>query len=63
MKNRTLNLKAVSEYLGIKRRTLYDMIEDGRFPVKPIDHIIPRRWNIEDIDAWRFGNTPRGENE
>jgi predicted DNA-binding transcriptional regulator AlpA len=50
---KTLNLTQLSQYLGIKRRTLYYMIEDGRFPVNPILHSDPRRWNIEDVDAWR----------
>lgn len=52
---KTLNLSQLSDYLGIKKRTLYYMIEDGRFPVNAIKGSHPRRWNIEDIDAWRLG--------
>jgi len=53
---KTLNLTQLSEYLGIKRRTLYIMIQDKRFPVDPIKGSNPRRWNVEDIDSWRFKN-------
>lgn len=52
---KTLTLTQLSEYLGIKKRTLYTMIEDGRFPVPPILGSHPRRWNVEDVDAWRLG--------
>ena len=51
---RTMNLTELHEYLGIPKRTLYDMIQDGRFPVAPIKGLHPRRWNVEDVDAWRF---------
>lgn len=48
-----MNLTELANYLGIKKRTLYDMINDKRFPVEPIKGMQPRRWNIEDIDRWR----------
>lgn len=54
---KTLNFTELHEYLGIPKRTLYDMIEDGRFPVQPIKNLTPRRWNIEEIDAWRFSRS------
>lgn len=47
-------LTELAKYLGIKRRTFYDMIQDGRFPVEPIPRTTPRRWNKEDVDQWRF---------
>ncbi len=50
---KTLNLTQLAEYLGIKKRTLYDMMKDGRFEVEPIKGFNPRRWNVEDIDSWR----------
>lgn len=53
MQQVTLTLSGVCKYLGIKRRTLYNMIADGRFSVPCISGISPRRWNIEDIDKWR----------
>ena len=52
---KTLTLTEVATYLGIEKRTLYNMIEDGRFKVAPIKDLNPRRWNIEAIDAWRLG--------
>jgi len=51
--SKTLSLTQMSEYLGIPKRTLYDMIKDKRFKVDPIKGTRPRRWNVEDIDAWR----------
>ncbi len=55
MEQKSLTLTELAEYIGISRRTLYIMIEDGRFPVAPIKGSNPRRWNIEDVDNWRFG--------
>lgn len=52
---KTLTLTELAEYLGIPKRTLYNMINDGRFIVQPIKNLTPRRWNIEAIDAWRLG--------
>lgn len=53
--NNTLTLTELAKYIGIARRTLYTMIQDGRFPVAPIKGTQPRRWNVEDVDEWRFG--------
>lgn len=50
---KTLTLTALAAYLSIKKRTLYNMIEDGRFPVDPIRGTQPRLWNTADVDAWR----------
>ncbi|RUW55646.1 DNA-binding protein [Mesorhizobium sp. M1A.F.Ca.ET.072.01.1.1] len=50
---KTLKLVDVADYIGVTVRTLYNMIDDGRFPVPPIPDTKPRRWNVEDIDAWR----------
>lgn len=52
---KTLNLTELTAYLGVDIRTIYRMIDDGRFPVKPIKGFQTRRWNIEDVDAWRLG--------
>ena len=54
MQQKTLTLTELADYIGIKRRTLYMMIEDGRFPIAPIKGSNPRRWNVEDVDNWRF---------
>lgn len=50
-----MKLKDVALYLGVPVRTLYDMLNDGRFSAQPIPGTKPRRWNVEDIDAWRAG--------
>ena len=52
MEGKTLNLTQLSKYLGISKRSLYNMINDGRFPVDPIKGFTPRRWFIEDVDKW-----------
>lgn len=55
MSKKLLSINDLSEYLGIEVRTLYNMIRDSRFPVKPIIDK-PKYWNIEDVDAWRLGD-------
>ena len=55
MTKKTLTLTELAEYLGIPKRTLYNMIKDRRFTIEPIKNLSPRRWNIEEIDAWRLG--------
>jgi excisionase family DNA binding protein len=53
MQARTLTLSQAAQYLGIAKRSFYRMIGDGRFDVPSIPDIRPRRWNVEDLDAWR----------
>lgn len=55
MDKKILTLQEVAYYLGFSRATMYNMIKDGRFPVQPIRGVEPPKWNIEDVDAWRFG--------
>lgn len=49
---KVLNLTETAKYLGIPKRTLFDMIETRRF-VEPIKGTSPRLWNIDAIEAWR----------
>lgn len=56
---RILTLAEVCQYLGIPRRTLYRMIDDGRFAVRPMPGMSPRRWRVEDVDAWRNATIER----
>lgn len=49
---KVLNLTEVSEYLGIPKRTLYQMIKTRRF-TDPIKGSKPSLWNIDAIEAWR----------
>jgi len=60
MTSKILRIKDVALYLGVPVRTLYDMLRDGRFPVKPIPHTKPRRWNVEHIDVWLNANRVQG---
>lgn len=53
---KTLNLTKLAEYLGRPKRTLYEMIKDGRFPVEPIRGTKPRLWNVEHVNAWLNNN-------
>lgn len=55
IKPKTLNLTGVAERLGISRKTMFNRIRNGKFPVPAIPDTYPRRWNVEDVDAWRFG--------
>lgn len=48
----TLTLTQLSKYMNIEKRTLYNMIKDGRFPVEPIKGTKPRLWNKDDVTAW-----------
>lgn len=61
MKKDIISLTELSDYLGIPKRTIYDMVQDGRFPVAPIKNSQPKKWNIEEIDAWRFANGEAGK--
>ena len=51
-----LNLTEVAQHIGVSKRTLYNMLEDGRFPVTPIPRTEPRRWSVEDVNRWVAGN-------
>jgi predicted DNA-binding transcriptional regulator AlpA len=50
---KTMTLTQISIYIGVSKKTLYNMILDKRFDVEPIRGTKPRRWNIEDVDHWR----------
>ena len=54
---RTLTLTELSVYIGIPKRTLFDMIRDKRFPVDPIVKTTPRMWSTEQVDGWLRGQT------
>ena len=53
---KTLNLTELAEHVGIPKRTLFDMIKDGRFPVKPLIKSSPRIWSTEQVDKWLRGD-------
>ncbi len=54
-KPKTLTLTALADYTTIKKRTLYNMIQDKRFPVDPIPGTQPRLWNTEAVETWLKG--------
>jgi len=49
---KALTLTELAEYIGIPKRTLYDMIRDQKFPVPPIKGVEPRRWYVDYVDEW-----------
>ena len=55
MDKKLLTLTELADFLGIPKRTLYRMMEDGRFPVQPIKGTDPRRWNVDDVENWLKG--------
>lgn len=53
---KTLTLTELAKYIGIPKRTLFDMIVDKRFPIEPIVKSTPRVWSTEQVDQWLRGN-------
>ena len=52
MDKKTLNLTALAQFISVGRKTLYTMIQDGRFPVQPIKGLEPKRWSDEKVNEW-----------
>lgn len=52
MDKKTLNLTELAKYIGVSRKTLYTMIQGGRFPVQPIKGLEPKRWSVEKVNEW-----------
>lgn len=55
MTKKILTLTEVAQHLGVNKRTLYRMLEDKRFPVRPIPRTDPRKWSVDDVDSWVAG--------
>lgn len=51
----TLTLTQLARHIGVSKRTMYNMLEDGRFPVEPIPRTNPRRWSLESVREWVAG--------
>lgn len=47
-----LKLSEVCQLVNMSRRTLYRMIKDGRFPVRPIPGTKPPRWSKAAVIEW-----------
>lgn len=53
--SKTLTLTQLAKHIGKDKRTLYRMIDDGRFPVEHIKGTKPRLWSTEEINKWLAG--------
>lgn len=51
--SKLLTITELAQYLGISRPTAYKTAERQDFP-KPLTIEKRRRWNLEQIDAWRM---------
>lgn len=54
----TLNIAGTARHIGVSRKTLYNMINDGRFAVPSIPNTRPRRWSVVELNQWLNGNHP-----
>ena len=61
MTGKTLCANDLAQYIGVSRRTFYNMLKDGRFSVPHIPGTWPRRWAIEHVDSWRLSNGGVGQ--
>jgi len=52
MNPKTLNLTKTAQHIGVPKRTFYNMLCSKRFPVDPLPGLHPRRWSVEQLDAW-----------
>lgn len=50
--NPVLKISQVAEKIGVSRRQIYKMIDDGRFNVKPIPGTKPRLWHGQAVQDW-----------
>ena len=50
MEREFFNINELSEYLGIKKSTLYGMVENGDLPHYRIGRLI--RFRCDDVDSW-----------
>ncbi|NUM72770.1 helix-turn-helix domain-containing protein [candidate division KSB1 bacterium] len=55
MTKKILNLTDLAQYVGVSKRTIYNMLKDKRFPVRPIPKSNPRKWSAADVDSWMAG--------
>ena len=57
---KTLNLTDTAQYIGVKKRTFYNLLNSKRFPVDPLPSLTPRRWSVAALDEWLKSTTNRG---
>jgi excisionase family DNA binding protein len=58
VEKRLLNIKEVSEYLGVKEHTLYTWVSQRRIPFVKCGRLT--KFDIRAIDKWIDGNTVNG---
>lgn len=51
----TLTLTELADRIGMPKRTIYNQLGRGDFPLEPLPRIRPRRWSTEAVDAWLRG--------
>lgn len=64
MSEKLLTFSDVARKAGVDRTTLYAWERSGRFKIKPLDQMKPRRWREVDIVRWlaspgNVGDQPR----
>lgn len=47
---RLVNIKQLSEFLGVGKRTIYRMVEDGQIP-KGVKRCASRQWDLDEVMA------------
>lgn len=55
MEQKTLTLTQLAQHIGWSKRTIYNQLNDKRFPVEPLRGTKPRRWSVEAVDLWLNG--------
>lgn len=48
-----LTATQVARHIGVCRKSLYNMIDDGRFNVPPLPDLLPRKWRLSDVERWK----------
>ena len=51
-----LNASEVAKRTGYKRRSFYNAVKDGRFPIKPVEGMKPLKWHAHEIEAFVRGD-------
>ena len=55
MEQKLLSLGAVAQRIGMPKRTAYNQLKRGDFPIPHLPRTKPRKWSVEAVDAWLRG--------
>lgn len=47
-----LKIKDLAQEIGVTRQTIYNMLRDGRLPLRPIPGTKPRLFPRDQFDVW-----------